>query len=301
MSEQKFSLTSAALALALAAALGLGSGSQASVLDPREIQLLAQSSITDIDSMILGAYFNPGVGAALTYESTTSRLGWSGRLFGQYGPNAIEVVYTGVLTPLDALGEDYQIDYTSAWNVNGVAASGSGSGIAQDPFGTVSIQIDNMQASGSITYNTGVASVTISALKDFENKKFTASGTVGLITIPLTSASLIDGTLEFNYDQVTGRYDSSAFATYLFGLFEGDRHIVNEGVIHTELEEGFVVPPECVEQEWCNPSMDVPVLPGVNVGRTVTAAVPEPATWALMIMGFGLAGAAIRNRRSVDA
>ena len=29
------------------------------------------------------------------------------------------------------------------------------------------------------------------------------------------------------------------------------------------------------------------------------SAVPEPATWAMMIMGFGLAGAAIRRRRTV--
>ena len=35
----------------------------------------------------------------------------------------------------------------------------------------------------------------------------------------------------------------------------------------------------------------------VNVG----GAVPEPATWALMIGGFGLAGAALRRRRVVAA
>jgi hypothetical protein len=27
------------------------------------------------------------------------------------------------------------------------------------------------------------------------------------------------------------------------------------------------------------------------------AAVPEPATWALMILGFGMAGGAVRSRR----
>ncbi len=34
---------------------------------------------------------------------------------------------------------------------------------------------------------------------------------------------------------------------------------------------------------------------------TVSLAVPEPATWGLMIGGFGLAGAALRRRRSVPA
>ncbi|WP_309644310.1 PEPxxWA-CTERM sorting domain-containing protein [Phenylobacterium sp.] len=40
-----------------------------------------------------------------------------------------------------------------------------------------------------------------------------------------------------------------------------------------------------------------------GVGGTATflaSAVPEPATWAMMIAGFGLAGAAIRRRRSVS-
>ncbi|HEX3366887.1 PEPxxWA-CTERM sorting domain-containing protein [Phenylobacterium sp.] len=38
-----------------------------------------------------------------------------------------------------------------------------------------------------------------------------------------------------------------------------------------------------------------------NVSVDVTGGVPEPASWALMIAGFGLAGAALRRRRSAVA
>ena len=38
-----------------------------------------------------------------------------------------------------------------------------------------------------------------------------------------------------------------------------------------------------------------------NVSLDVSAAVPEPATWAMMIGGFGLAGATLRRRRALTA
>jgi len=45
-----------------------------------------------------------------------------------------------------------------------------------------------------------------------------------------------------------------------------------------------------------------PDLTGVNVGfarvNAVTAAVPEPATWGLMLLGFGVVGYGLRRRRS---
>jgi hypothetical protein len=36
---------------------------------------------------------------------------------------------------------------------------------------------------------------------------------------------------------------------------------------------------------------------GVGGPTVTTEAVPEPAAWALMIAGFGMAGAALRRRR----
>jgi len=38
-----------------------------------------------------------------------------------------------------------------------------------------------------------------------------------------------------------------------------------------------------------------------SLSYTVNAAVPEPATWGLMILGFGLAGAAMRRRTNLAA
>lgn len=40
---------------------------------------------------------------------------------------------------------------------------------------------------------------------------------------------------------------------------------------------------------------------GYRLGSISVAAVPEPGTWALMIGGFGLAGASLRRRRAVAA
>lgn len=42
--------------------------------------------------------------------------------------------------------------------------------------------------------------------------------------------------------------------------------------------------------------LDSPVST-VMLAPTVAGAVPEPATWGMMILGFGLAGAALRRRR----
>jgi hypothetical protein len=42
-------------------------------------------------------------------------------------------------------------------------------------------------------------------------------------------------------------------------------------------------------------------IDNVRIGEGAGAAVPEPASWALMIAGFGLAGAALRRRRTALA
>lgn len=50
-----------------------------------------------------------------------------------------------------------------------------------------------------------------------------------------------------------------------------------------------------------DPSLRANATIGRNQGFAFAAGVPEPASWALMIMGFGGIGAAIRRRRSAGA
>lgn len=50
-------------------------------------------------------------------------------------------------------------------------------------------------------------------------------------------------------------------------------------------------------QVWGDWSPSVETARLDNVAMAANAGVPEPATWALMIMGFGGAGAALRRRR----
>lgn len=42
-------------------------------------------------------------------------------------------------------------------------------------------------------------------------------------------------------------------------------------------------------------------LPATFAALTATAAVPEPSTWLMMILGFGLAGGALRRRKAAGA
>ena len=52
---------------------------------------------------------------------------------------------------------------------------------------------------------------------------------------------------------------------------------------------------------WGEFSGYVPIFIHTAFINNAIAAVPEPTTWALMIGGFGLAGASLRRRRMVAA
>ena len=52
--------------------------------------------------------------------------------------------------------------------------------------------------------------------------------------------------------------------------------------------------------EALNPSGYAGVLGSTSIDRVTTSAVPEPATWAMMLFGFGAVGAGLRRRKKRD-
>jgi hypothetical protein len=42
-----------------------------------------------------------------------------------------------------------------------------------------------------------------------------------------------------------------------------------------------------------------PIVDNVLVTQRVQGVIPEPATWAMLITGFGLVGSAMRRRRGI--
>jgi hypothetical protein len=64
------------------------------------------------------------------------------------------------------------------------------------------------------------------------------------------------------------------------------------------LEEGATVDPTLTIQGADAQLYHFVGLPDATIGDP-TAAVPEPATWAMMVGGFGLIGSAMRRRQRV--
>jgi hypothetical protein len=89
-----------------------------------------------------------------------------------------------------------------------------------------------------------------------------------------------------NFFDDAGSFDKIVFQEYNFGGgYESDNHTVGNIVVNPG--QGTVVPLNHSNQ---------PFVPVPNV-----SGVPEPATWAMMLVGFGGMGAVLRRRRRLAA
>ncbi|MGL4541677.1 MAG: PEPxxWA-CTERM sorting domain-containing protein [Polymorphobacter sp.] len=87
-----------------------------------------------------------------------------------------------------------------------------------------------------------------------------------------------------------------------FGWLLGEQDIDGNNIYTRDYAAGvnnffnLDIPPDCSIGGWCPSGLDRGFATYVDTG-----AVPEPASWALMIAGFGLTGAALRRRRAAFA
>ena len=131
-----------------------------------------------------------------------------------------------------------------------------------------------------------------------------ARGTLSQIVNGLTVGQKYDLTFSWAAAQVADRTgDTTEFLTVAFGDESFNTDLVNN-VSHgatdwTTVTYQFTA--TSASQTLSFLSVGTPTgLPPMALldGVSLTAAVPEPATWALTIVGFGLVGGAMRRRRS---
>ncbi len=154
---------------------------------------------------------------------------------------------------------------------------------------------------------TGTITITGLGAYDAGGDGFTSSHAVGLwsadqtllASTTVTSAStLIDG---FRYGSITSL--TLTPGTYFVGAADfgtGDAYLLDAS-ISTISGISFLNSQFVSAAGLAFPGQTVDRSGSYFGGNVLTGAVPEPATWALMIGGFGLVGATARRRRRVLA
>ena len=111
-----------------------------------------------------------------------------------------------------------------------------------------------------------------------------AQGFNATVAIPFSFASATAGSIDQTFDLTSAATYTSGFVTASGGTIARARSAFLAG-----LDGGLV---------YAN--IHTSTFPGGEI-RGQLGAVPEPASWALMVSGFGLVGASVRRRRVVAA
>jgi opacity protein-like surface antigen len=177
------------------------STASAGLINPRELAALMESTIVDLDVQMISVHHTYATGAnsagTLSYSSVLSASGWQGRLQGNYAGVPVDVAYTGTIDFIGGPTNQFNISYTSGWQLGGETFTGSGSGVYNDPEFGFDIDLVNLSVSGSLTLTYGIASLTISGTKDLDDQELTASAGLGLVDLPVIDASLASAEFSF--------------------------------------------------------------------------------------------------------
>ena len=213
------------------------------------------------------------IAAALVFAPTTSQA-------------AVTINFTGATFPYDADNDgvgSYQVvttptEITRTIDTAAQAVSGS-------------IVIDTAKA-----VNTGTGGAAQYSGKSFLTLTFTSSG----ITPTVLKGSLSEQAIDSEDGSLTFQlFDAADTYAYAFRLFSLDP-------IPTSIFDGILLPDftmadnlffVAVSSQQMGDTSTLRVSSGVI--DSITQSVPEPATWAMMLVGFGLIGTALRRRERI--
>lgn len=166
-------------------------------------------------------------------------------------------------------------------------------GTADAAVYTVNQTIGLGSVTGSLTTNGTIGALSASDFTAWDLLLTGAGGVTYSISQANSSVVAIGGSVTATNDNIFFNYSSGANDYLLFqdGLFTGMRYWCNASTSSDCLQGASVVP-----QSFNSPSAQFEARRGTIAIATVSA-VPEPATWALMLAGFAMVGAAVRYRR----
>ncbi|MFS0770851.1 PEPxxWA-CTERM sorting domain-containing protein [Sphingomonas sp. 1P08PE] len=134
-------------------------------------------------------------------------------------------------------------------------------------------------------------SFTLSAVDSFSAPLLVSNGTGGAFSSVFgnPSSSFVDrGTVQYG-PNVFGSYASFPSPTPV-NFSNGNNFLGIRATVGTDNYYGFVFTTNNIFKGYGFETT-------ANTAITATTAVPEPATWAMMLLGFGMVGAAARYRR----
>jgi hypothetical protein len=127
-----------------------------------------------------------------------------------------------------------------------------------------------------------------------------SSGSLNLTFVP-------DGIVNYVYLGVYDGHTSGHDDSVQFNLNEPGTYNMDVDFSGSYLASNSVANPSTIEELEAYPNVSVNIrdsassLSGSITSYSLTQSVPEPATWAMMLSGFGLVGACMRRRTQMSA